>query len=81
MVLTSRPITVSVAVMFFFGLSFVGLCYGQPIFTCCMRACMGAVLAYIITVFAVRAINAILTNAMIEHHINRARGKDRAAGN
>jgi hypothetical protein len=39
----------------------------------------GVVLAYIAATFAVKAINAILINAMIKNHLNRQKGKNSGA--
>ena len=66
-----RSIAVSIAVICFFVLSLVGWICGLSPFVCCKRALIGAVLAYIAGGWAVRAINAILVNAMIANHVNR----------
>lgn len=81
MILHSRSVSVAVAVIFFFGISLVGWFFGLPPFVCCKRACLAAVLAYLAATVAVRAINGIITNAIIDDHISRTRGRDRAAGN
>ncbi len=66
-----RSIAVSVAVICFFGLSLIGWVSGLSPFTCCKRALAGAVLAYIAVALAVKAINAILIDAMIKRHMNK----------
>ncbi|UCF43116.1 MAG: hypothetical protein JSV99_11145 [Planctomycetota bacterium] len=71
-----RSIAVSAAVIAFFGIGIAGSISGLPPFTCCKRALAGAVLAYIAATFAVKAINAILINAMIKNHINRQKEKN-----
>jgi len=71
MPLNVRSIAVSIAVLFFFGLSIVGLLSGLSTFVCCKRAVIGAALAYVAAGLAVRAINAILVNAMINNQMNR----------
>jgi len=76
MLLHVRSIAVSVAVIFFFGLSVVGCISGVSPFTCCKRALAGAVLAYIAATWAVKAINYILVNAMITHQLNQQKGKN-----
>jgi len=81
MLLHTRPIAISVAVVCFFGLSFVCWYYGHPPATCCRRAFIGAVLAYIVTALVVKAISAILTSALISDYLDRLKGKDRAARN
>lgn len=71
MLIHARPIAISLAVISFFGLSFVGLFNGLAPLTCCKRAFIGAALVYIATALAVSIINAILTSAIIDGHINR----------
>jgi hypothetical protein len=66
-----RSIAVSIAVIFFFILSIIGGICGISPFVCCKRALIGAILAYIAGGWAVRAINAILINAMIANQVNR----------
>lgn len=72
-----RSIAVSIAVVCFFGLSLIGWISGLSPFTCCKRALVGAVLAYIAVAWAVKAINAILINAMITNQMNRQKEKNR----
>jgi len=60
-----RSIATSIAVVFFFVLSLVSYFSGLSPFTCCKRALSGAVLAYIVSSWAVKAINSILINAMV----------------
>ena len=79
MPLNARSIGVSVAVMCFFCLSFVCWFSGLSPFVCCKRAIVGAVIAYIAVGLSVKAVNAILTNAMIMSRINRH--KDTAGDN
>jgi len=65
-----RSIAVSIAVICFFALSIIcGFCGHSP-FVCCKRALIGAILAYIVGGWAVRAINAILIDAMISSQMN-----------
>jgi len=75
MPLNVRSIAVSVAVICFFSTSVIGWVNSLSPFTCCKRAMTAAVLAYVIGVWAVKAINAILTNAMIKNQINQQREK------
>ncbi len=79
MPLPVRSIAVSIAVIFFFGLSLVGCIGGLSPFTCCKRAVAGAVLAYIAATWAVKAINYILINAMITSQTNQQ--KEKSSGN
>lgn len=66
-----RSIAVSISVICFFVLSIVGWIYGLSPFVCCKRALIGAALAYIAGGWAVKAINAILINAMISNQVNK----------
>ena len=67
-----RSIALSSAVICFFALGFISWFSGLSPFTCCKRALLGAVVAYILTNLHARAINAILTNAMISSQMNKA---------
>ena len=73
-----RSIAVSTAVICFFSLSFISWISGLSPFTCCKRALIGAVITYIAAGLAVKAINAILTNAMITSRLNRDSNKARS---
>jgi len=74
-----RSIAVSIAVICFFVISIVGGVCGLSPFVCCKRALIGALLAYIAGGLAVRAINAILVNAMIESQVNQRDDTDHGA--
>jgi len=79
-----RSIAVSIAVICFFGISLIGWISGLSPFVCCKRALIGAVIAYIAGAWAVKAINAILINAMITNQMNQQDdfhfGTDRKVG-
>jgi len=79
MPLNVRSIAVSIAVICFFVLSLIGWFCGISPFVCCKRALMGAVLAYIAGSWAVRAINAVLVNAMIANQVNQQEGSQFSA--
>jgi len=64
-----RSIAVNIAVICFFALSLVGWISGLSPSVCCKRATIGAVLAYIAGAWAVRAINAVLIQAMIARQV------------
>ncbi len=66
-----RSIAVTVAVICFFVLSFICWISGLSPFVCCKRALIGAMLAYITGAWAVKAINAILMNAIITNQMNQ----------
>jgi len=78
MLLNARTIAVSTAVICFFGLSFIGLFSGLSPFTCWKRALAGAVILYIVTIYAVKAINTILISAMTTQQMNKR--KEKAGG-
>ena len=71
-----RSIAVSIAVICFFVLSLIGGFCGLSPFVCCKRALIGAMLAYIAGGWAVRAINAILVDAMIVNQMNQEDNSD-----
>lgn len=71
MPLQTRPIAVSTAVLCFFAIGIVGSLGGLSPSTCCRRAVLGAALGYLVAAVAVRAINAILTQAMIADRLRK----------
>lgn len=74
-----RSVAVSIAVTFFFLISFIGWLSGLSPFTCCKRALAGAVLAYIAGSLTVKAVNAILMNALVTKQMNER--KEQTGGN
>jgi hypothetical protein len=66
-----RSIAVTIAVICFFVLSFICWMSGFSPFVCCKRAIIGAAIAYVAGAFAVKAINAILINAMITNQMKQ----------
>ncbi len=66
-----RSIAVSIAVTCFFGMSLIGWISGLSPFTCCKRALVGGVLAYIAGTWVVKAVNAILISAMVTNEVNQ----------
>jgi hypothetical protein len=71
MLLQIRPIAISTAVLCFFAIGIVGSLGGLSPYTCCKRAVLGAMIIYVVTIGAVRAISAILTQAMIADQIRK----------
>lgn len=71
-----RPIAVSCAVLCFFAIGIVGSLGGLAPYTCCKRAVIGAALTYLVAGTAVRAVNAILTQAMIADRIRKGNAGD-----
>jgi hypothetical protein len=76
MPLNIRPIAVNIAVICFFGIAIIGLFSGLSPFTCCKRALAGAACAYIAATLAVKAINAILMNAMVTNQMKQQKEED-----
>jgi len=71
-----KSIAVSIAVTCFFGVSLIGLISGLSPFTCCKRAMVAAVIAYIAGAWVVRGVNAIVLSAMVTDQINKQEEKD-----
>jgi len=78
MPLNVRSIAVSIAVICFFAIAGIGWISGLSPFTCCKRAMVGAAAAYIAGAWAVKAINAILMNAMITNQMKQRKEEDNA---
>jgi hypothetical protein len=49
----------------------IGWITGLPTFTCCKRALVAAVIAYIAGTWFVKALNAILISAMVTNQMNQ----------
>ncbi|MHC4640036.1 MAG: hypothetical protein ACYS32_00225 [Planctomycetota bacterium] len=73
-----KSIAVSIAVTCFFAVAIIGLISGISPFTCCKRALVGAAAAYIAGTWALKAINAILINAMISNRMKQQKEQDNA---
>ena len=71
-----KSVAVSIAVTCFFGVSIIGWISGLETFTCCKRALLGAVLAYIAGAWTVRGVNAILVSAMVTNQMNKQKEKN-----
>jgi hypothetical protein len=71
MLLPIRSIAISAGVLCFFLMGILGSLGGLSPGTCCKRAVLGATVAYITTATAVRAINAILIQAMIAGQVQK----------
>jgi hypothetical protein len=78
MFINARPTAISVAVLCFFVISFVGVFYELSPFTCCERALIGAAIAYIVTSIVVKILNAVLTSAIIDSYTNKQKENERA---
>ena len=71
MPLNVRSISMSFAVICFFGIAVIGWISGLSQLTCCKRALTGAIVGYVITTIAVKMINSILLNAIIKSQMNK----------
>ena len=80
MPLDARLIATKIAVMFFFTLGLIGSAVGLSPFTTCKRALAGALLAYLVTILAVKAINAILLDAIITKRLEREKEREYGGG-
>ncbi|NIS49659.1 MAG: hypothetical protein GWN67_19800 [Phycisphaerae bacterium] len=78
MPLNVRSIAVSISVICFFAIAGIGWISGLSPFTCCKRSLVGAAAAYIAGAWAVKAINAILMNAMISNQLKQQKEEDNA---
>jgi len=74
-----RSISASTAVVCFFAISLIGWVSGLSPFTCCKRALAAAFIVYITTALAVKAINAILIDAMVNSQMKQQ--KERTSDN
>ena len=81
MLLNARSISVSIAVLSFFGIAAIGWFTGLSQLTCCKRALAAAVIAYISTSIALKIINAILINAMVNSRMNQQKEAANDNGN
>lgn len=73
-----RSIATGIAVICFFGVAIIGWFSGLSPFSCCKKAVIAALFAYVMGTLAARAINAILINAMVTKQINQQ--KEKASG-
>jgi predicted cation transporter len=72
-----RSNAVTCAVTCFFGIGIVGAVNGLSPMACCKRALLGAVATYLVTGIVIRAINAILIQAIVDYQIKKERmGED-----
>lgn len=71
MLLQTRPIAFTAAVIAFFLFSIVASVVNLSPYMCCKRAVLGALAVYAVVSVATRAVNAILTGAMIASQISK----------
>ncbi len=75
-----RSISVSVAVICFFGIAVIGWISDLSPFTCCKRALTAAFIVYVVASLAVKAVNTILINAIVKSQMNQQKEKDSDSG-
>lgn len=63
--------------MAFFALGIVGCVVNLAPYTCCKRAMLGAVATYLVASLAMRAVDAIVTGAMIASQVDKDQTSDR----
>lgn len=73
MPIQERPIAVRCAVACFFAVCIVGLCQGVSPGTCSQRALLAAVIAYVGGRLMVKAMNAILMQAMVSSMMDQTK--------
>lgn len=69
MLLPVRSIGVSAGVLCFFAIGIIGSLGGLSPHVCCQRAVLGAGVAYLTATAAMRAVNAILVQAVIADQV------------
>jgi len=78
--LHARSIAISSAVVSVFAVAIVGSISGLSPWACCERALLAAVVTYFAAVAAVRAINAILIQAIVDNEVNKERTSEGQTG-
>ncbi len=59
-----RQVAVRIAVLMFFIIAFLGFSKGVAPIECCKRAIIGSIIIYLVTVYAVKAVNFIILSAV-----------------
>jgi len=71
MLLNDRPIAIGFSVLGFFGIAFVGWLSGLSQLTCCKRALIAAFFVYVAVIIAMKIVNIILTEALIDSQMKQ----------
>jgi hypothetical protein len=81
MPLNPRTIALTVSILAFFTTSIVSaFCRNCP-FTCCKRAVIAMLAAYVFTTIVVKVINVVLVDAIISKQVNRTLNRLKGKGN
>ncbi len=64
MPLEARPIAIKIAVLMFFIMAFIGFYKELAPMECCKRAIIGSIIIYLVTAYAVKAVNFIVLSAI-----------------
>ncbi|MCE5340915.1 MAG: hypothetical protein LLF92_07285 [Planctomycetaceae bacterium] len=71
MLLNDRPIAIGFSVLGFFGIAIVGWFSGLSQLTCCKRAIVAAFFVYVAVSIAMKVVNIILTEALIDSQMKQ----------
>lgn len=61
-----RNLALTISVITFFAMAFVGLACGQTVFSCALRAVLGAVVSYVAASMAIKLAVDVMINAVVE---------------
>lgn len=81
MPLQSRSISIRIAVISIFVVSFIGWFAGLSPLTCCKKALIGAFAAYLVTQLIVGILNEILFSALVQSQVEAQKKEMSGRGN
>lgn len=81
MLIHPRPVSISIAILCLFVISFIGWFSDLPPLVCCERALIGAFAVYILTGIVVGIINRIVLNALVQSQIDKQKREISGRGN
>jgi len=70
MPLDTKQLAIKIAVLSFFALSITGLCLGISPYVICVRAIGGAIIMYVGSTIAIKIINVVLFDVIINRILN-----------
>jgi len=73
---TIRSISVTLAVIIFFGMAIIGYFTGSSPAVCCERALVGAIITYLVISISAKAVARIIINAIVEKRVDRMMEKE-----